>query len=237
MLKKIAIGLGLLVLIAVAVIYGKFFITRAVKDRAAVENVNKLHAAADIEGDELFGSRISRLQQLGILGEKVAASKADTCYINSAHGGFSISTWEQFCQLDYVAGYTAPLSQEETFDRIEAAPRHKDDPTFPRRLHPANRRGCRYSVWPENNITYLPVGSIPKGEGCHIPYLVNGITPRGARLPGTTSFDYTFNSDEIDRSVDLLWITYTHTYYREDLGCTPDPLCSSSPRSTPIQAD
>jgi hypothetical protein len=76
MLKKIAIGFGLLVLIAVSVIYGKFFITRAVKDRAAVENVNAQYAIADIEGDQIFQARISSLQEQGIIGEECPSCSA-----------------------------------------------------------------------------------------------------------------------------------------------------------------
>ena len=44
MLKKIVIGFGLLVFIAVAVIYGKYFLYKAVNDRASVKNVNEQHA-------------------------------------------------------------------------------------------------------------------------------------------------------------------------------------------------
>jgi hypothetical protein len=46
MLKKIVIGFGLLVLIAVVVIYGKYFFSKAMNARAAVKNVNEQHAAA-----------------------------------------------------------------------------------------------------------------------------------------------------------------------------------------------
>ncbi len=237
MLKKIAIGFVLLVLTSVALIYGKYYITRAIKDRAARENVNKLHAAADIEGDELFRSRISKLNQLGVLGEKVAESKADTCYIDPSYAGFTFRKWAQSCQLDYVAGYTAPLSKEETFARIEAASLYEGDPTFPKRQHSASRLTCAYGIWPTNNIIYLPALPYPADDGCRIPNLVNGVTPRGALVPGNTKFDYSFRSDEIDRSINLLWITFKHHYYHENLGCTPDPFCSSSPRSTPIQAD
>jgi hypothetical protein len=197
--------------------------------------VNEQHAAADIEGDQLFQSRISSLQQLGIMGEKVAESKADTCYIDSSTSGFAITSWEQFCQLDYLAGYTAPLSREESFAHLETASLHKEDPMF--RRGSVNRRGCGYDTGAFNNIIYVPAGSIPEDDLCRIPDPVNGVRPFGARMPGNTKFDYTFDPDTIDQSVDLLWITYTHRYYREDLGCTPDPTCFSSPRSTPIQAD
>ena len=236
MLKKIAIGFGLLVVIAVAVIYGKYFLYKAVSDRAAEKDVNEKHAAADIEGDEIFQSRISRLHQLGIMGEKVAESKADSCYIDSYDYGFTTGGWEQFCQLDYLAGYTALLSREETFTRLETAALHKEDRTFPRRLSARHRGGCRYSVWQSNNITYVPESSAhERGEYCYIPGTVTGIRPRGVARPGNTKFDYTIDYDAIDQSVDLLWINYTHKYYREDLGCRPEPFCMVSPRSTPIQ--
>jgi hypothetical protein len=237
MLKKIAIGFVLLVLIAVAAIYGNYFFWKAIEDRDAVKKVNEQHAAADIEGDQIFRSRISSLQNLGIMGEKVAESKADSCYIDPAYAGFTTSTWEQFCQLNYLVGYTALLSREETFTRLETAALHKEDRTFPRRIRRGNRRGCNFSSWRRNNVRYVPAGSIPEGDDCRIPDPVYGIRPRGARMPGSTKFDYTFNPDAIDQSVDLLWITYTQSYYREDLGCTPLPLCSNSPRSKPIKAD
>jgi hypothetical protein len=233
MLKKIAIGFGLLVLIAVAVIYGNYFIWKAIEDRDAQKDVNEKHAAADIEGDQIFRSRISSLQQLGIMGEKVAESKADTCYITSG-GGF-VGRWEQFCQLDYLAGYTAPLSREESFAHLETASLHKEDPMF--RRGSVNRRGCGYDTGAFNNIIYVPAGSIPEDDLCRIPDPVNGVRPFGARQPGSTLFDYTFDPDAIDQSVDLLWITYTHRYYREVLRCRPGLLCSGLPRSTPIQAD
>jgi hypothetical protein len=237
MLRKIAIGFGLLVLIVlikVAVTYGMYFSSKADKDRAAVKNVNEQHAAADIEGDEIFRSRISRLHQLGIMGEKVAESKADTCYITPS-GGFGCR-WTQYCQLDYVAGYTALLSREETFDRIEAASLRKKDPTFPGRLHPSHRRGCRYGKGRGSNVRYVPAGSIPEDD-CHIPDPVNGVGRFGAGRPGSTSFDYTFDPDTIDQSVDLLWITYKRHYYWENLECRPGLLPLAPPRSTPIQAD
>ena len=228
MLKKIVIGFGLLVLIAVAVIYGNYFIWKAIEDRDAVKEVNEQHAAADIEGDELFRSRISRLNQLGILGEKVAESKADTCYIVS-RGGFK-SRWLQFCQLDYLAGYTALLSRDETFTRLQTL--HKDDP--PLYLYRSIRNGCGFA----QQLRYVPAGSIPEDE-CRIPDPVNGVRRFAARQPGSTKFDYTFDPDAIDQSVDLVWITYKHRYYREDLRCRPLTFwpCSALPRSTPIQAD
>jgi hypothetical protein len=241
MLKKIAIGFGLLVLIAlikVAVIYGGYLSSKAANDRDAIKNVNEQHAVADIEGDRLFRSRISSLQQLGILGEKVAESKADNCYIEANCVGFGCQSWEQFCRLDYVAGYAALLSRDETFDRIEIASLRKEDPTFPTRYHPSNRSGCRYSAGRSNNITYVPAGSIPEGEDCRIPEPVSGMKPRGERKPGSTKFDYTFDPDAIDQSVDLLWTTYTHRYYRENLVCRPGLLSGCGPsRSTAIQAD
>ena len=91
-----------------------------------MKKVNEQHAEADIEGDRNFQSRISRLHQLGILGEKVAESKADSCYIEN-WGGFK-SRWLQFCELDYVAGYTALLSRDETFTRLQTL--HKEAPPF-----------------------------------------------------------------------------------------------------------
>jgi hypothetical protein len=237
MLKKIVIGFSLLVLIAIVLGCGRYSPLRPFKDRAAQKDVNEKHAAADIEGDQLFRLRISRLRQLGILGEKVAESKADTCYINSVAAGFTTVSWEQFCQLDYLAGYTALLSREETFTRLETASLHKEDPMF--RRGSVNRRGCGYDTGAFNNISYVPAGSIPEDDLCRIPDPVNGITPRGARMPGSTKFNYTFDPDAIDQSVDLLWITYSHRYYYEDLGCRPGLyFCGlTPPRSTPIQAD
>jgi hypothetical protein len=232
MLKKITLGFGLLVLIVlivVAVIYGKYFSSKAAKDRAAVKNVNEQHAAADIEGDQLFRLRISRLRQLGILGEKVAESKADTCYIDANCVGFGCQSWWQYCQLDYVVGYTALLSREETFTRLQTL--HKEDPPY--YLYRSIRNGCGFA----QQFRYVPAGTIPEDHNCQIPDLIGGLGPFGTRLPGSTKFDYTFDPDAIDQSVDLLWITYKHRYYREDLGCTPDPTCFSSPRSTPIQAN
>jgi hypothetical protein len=238
MLKKIVIGFGLLVLIAIVLGCGKYAPWTPFRHYAAVKNVNEEHAAAVIEGDEIFRSRVFSLQQLGIMGEKVAESKADTCYIEPICVGLGCSTWEQFCRLDYVAGYTALLSREETFDRIEAASLYKESPTFPKRLHWSNRGGCRYSPSPSPNVIYVPANFIPKSEydGCRIPDRANGVGPFGAGMPGNTKFDYTFDPDAIDQSVDLLWITYTHRYYREDIGCS-GLLCMNSPRSKPIQAD
>jgi hypothetical protein len=235
MVIKIIKLLGVLLLIAVAFIYGRFYVSKAARDRAAVKNVNAQHAAADIEGDQLFRSRIDRLSQLGILGEKVAESKADTCYIDPEGGGFSIEKWVQRCQLDYVAGYTALLSRDETFARLQTASLHEEDPSFPRLR--TNRRGCRYSSWPSNSVSYVPAGSVPDSDDCRIPELVNGVGPRGAGSPGSTSFDYTFDPNAIDQTADLLWITFTHSYYQEDLECRPGLTCFDPPRSTPIQAD
>ncbi len=232
MLKKIVIGSGLLVLITVSVCCWNYTFFTAAKERAAVKNVNEQHAAADIEGDQIFRSRISSLQQLGIMGEKVAESKADTCYINRWYTGITTAGWEQFCQLDYLAGYTALVSREETYTRLQAL--HKEDPTFP--LQPSIRNGCRYSPWPNNAVSYVPAGSIPEGNDCRIPDLAGGIGPGGINKPVSTKFDYTFDPDAIDQSVDLLWITYTHRYYREDLGCA-GLFCGKTPRSTPAQAD
>jgi hypothetical protein len=237
MLKKIVIGFGLLVLIAVVVIYGKYFFSKAMNARAAVKNVNEQHAAADIEGDQIFRSRISSLQQLGIMGAKVAESKADTCYIGSVDGGFVTIRYEQRCKLDYVAGYTALLSREETFARLQTLPKRK--PTFNLYSRPADGR-CVYRMqpfWEAGSLRRIPAENIPKSNDCRIPDLINGSPRPIARIPQSTSFDYTFDPDATDQSVDLLWITYSHIYYWENLGCTPDPFCFSSPRSTPIQAD
>ena len=236
MLNKIAIGFGLLVLIAIALGCGRYSPLRPFKDRAAQKDVNEQHAAADIEGDQIFRARISRLHQLGIIGEKVAESKADTCYIKSTGAGISIETWEQFCKLNYLIGYTALLSRGETFDRIEAASLHKEAPTFPTRHHWSFRGGCRYSPGSSNNISYVPADSTPEDDACRIPDPASWVGPFGARKPGNTKFDYTFDPDTIDKSVDLLWITYTHRYYRENLGCS-GLLCMNSPRRTPVQAD
>ncbi len=233
MLKKIMIGLFLLVLVAVALIYSNYFFWKVINDRDAVKKVNEQHAAADIEGNQIFQSYVSSLQQLGIMGEKVAESKADTCYIDSASAGFTIRTWEQFCQLDYLAGYTALLPQEETFDRIEAASLRKEDRNFPQRR---SWSGCSYGGSGSNGVTYVPTDSISKDDDCRIPDRVKWVGLFGAGRPGNTNFDYTFAPDTIDQSVDLVWITYTHRYYREDIGCLPLSLCSN-PRSTPIQAD
>ena len=234
MLKKIVIGFGLLALIAIVLGCGKYSPLRPFKDRAAAKIVNEQNAAADIEGDEIFRSRISSLQQLGIMGEKVAESKADNCYIEPTYAGFTTARWEQFCQLDYLAGYTALLSRDETFDRIDTASLHKEDPTFPYRLH--SKRVCGYSVSLSPNVIYVPADSIFKRDYCRIPDPVSGMRPRGPLMPGSTKFDYTFDPDAIDQSVDLLWITYKHRYYREDLGCA-GLLCGATPRRTPVQAD
>jgi hypothetical protein len=163
---------------------------------------------------------------------KVAESKADICYIESMAAGFSIRTWEQVCQLSYLAGYTALLSRKETFTRLRNV--HKEAPYFPLPSRPRN--GCWYTFHPSNSISYVPADSIPKGDDCRIPDTVSGIKPRVARKPGSTKFDYTFDPDTIDQSVDLLWITYPYIYYKEDLGCRGFG-CVESPRSTPIQAD
>jgi hypothetical protein len=235
MLKKIVIGFGLLVLIATVLGCGKYSPLRPFKDRAAAKRVNEQHAAADIEDDQIFRSRASSLQQLGIMGEKIAESKADTCYIDSYAHGFTIAGWEQFCQLNYVAGYTALLSKEETFTRLQTL--HKKDPTFYLyRTYRSVGDGCRFYPSEFNTVSYVPAGAIPDGSDCRIPDLVGGIGPGGIRKPVRTKFDYTFDPDAIDQSVDLLWITYSHRYYREDLGCS-GLLCMNSPRSKPIQAD
>jgi hypothetical protein len=235
MLKKIVIGFGLLVLIAIVLGCGKYSPLRPFKDRAAAKRVNEQHAAADIEGDQLFRARVSILQQLGIMGEKVAESKADTCNIQSYGSGISVN-WEQRCQLDYVAGYTALLPQEETFTRIEAASLDKEVPRFPKRLHSWTRRGCGYGSWSSNNVRYVSAGSNPEDRKCRIPVLVNGVGSGGTRKPVSTKFDYTFDPDAIDQSVDLLWIAYTHRYYHEYIRCA-GLFCMNSPRSKPIQAD
>jgi hypothetical protein len=78
--------------------------------------VNEQHVAAEIEADEILRSHTSRLQRLGILGDKIAESKADTCHLDSMN-----SYWEQFCELYIVVGSTAPLSLSEAFAQIEAA--------------------------------------------------------------------------------------------------------------------
>lgn len=239
MLKKIVIGFGLLVLIAVSAIYGKYFLSKAINARAAVKNVNEQHAIADIEGDQIFRSRITSLQKLGIMGEKVAESKADTCFIDSVEGGFATLTYEQRCQLDYVAGYTALLSREETFTRLQSLP--KRNSTF--NLYSSAPDGCAYRMspfWVAGNLCRVPAGTIPESRndsGCGIPDPVNGIPYPRAGFPQSTSFDYTFDRDAIDQSVDLLWINYIHRYYREDLGCRPGLFCGGPPRSTLIQAD
>jgi hypothetical protein len=191
--------------------------------------VNEEHAAAVIEGDEIFRSRIAGFQKIGILGEKVAESKADICYINESVVGLS-SSWYQDCKLNYVAGYTALLSREETFTRLKGL--HEEDSTFPK-LSQFMRKGCRYSAI----VSYVPAGSIPKGNDCRIPDLFGGIRPRIDGVPRSSKFDYTFDPDAIDQSVDLLWINHTQRYYQESLWCVPEMLCFNSPRSTPIQAD
>jgi hypothetical protein len=228
MLKKIAIGFGLLVLIAVAAIYGNYFFWKAIENHYAQEDVNEQHAAADIEGDEIFRSRIASFQKIGILGEKAAESKADTCYI--VHwGGFGTGRWLQFCQLDYVTGYAALLSRDETFARLQTL--HKEDPPLSLYRSP---NGCGLAT----QFRYVPAGSIPEDE-CRIPDLDGGTRHFGILRPGNTKFDYTFAPDTIEQSVDLVWITYKHHYYREDLRCRPLTFwpCSALPRSTPIQAD
>ena len=193
--------------------------------------------AAEVDADRILQSRISRLQQLGILGDQIAESKADTCYIESMGAGLQTLKWEQFCELYYAVGHTALLSRSEAFARIEAASLRKEDPTFPGHFHPSNRSWCEYESSAQDNVIYVLVDSIPDDHECGIPDLIGGIGHFGAGRPGSTKFDYTFDPDTIDQSVNLIWITVRHRYYRENIGCTPDPFCSSSPRSTPIQAD
>jgi hypothetical protein len=232
MLIRIAIFFALLVLVVIAAIYGRYFFSKAANERAAIENVNEQHAAADIEGYQAFQSRVSSLHQLGILGEKVAESKADTCYIHPSYSGFSTATYEQFCQLDFVAGYTATLAPEKTFTRLQTLP--KDDQVFP--INRSYVGGCMHFIWPTGTVSRIPRDSMPEGKkglDCRIPDLVNGISFHG---PQRSSFDYTFVPSAIDQSVDLIWVTYLHRYYRENIGCRPGLFCSS-PRDTPIQAD
>ncbi len=232
MLKKIVIGFGLLVLIAIAVIYGNYFFWKAVNEHFAVKDVNEQHAAAEIEADEILRSHISRLQRLGILGDKIAESKADTCRLASM-GAY----WEQFCELYFVVGYTAPLLPSAAFARLEAAFLRKEDPSLAGDSYELYRNRCEVESSRHGNARYALTSSIPGNHDCRIPDLIGDRGPFGACRPGSTRFDYTFDPDTIDQSVDLIWITLRHRYYREHVECPPASFCVCTPRSKPIQAD
>jgi hypothetical protein len=237
MRKKIVIGFSLLVLVAVAAIGGWHFYTKAAKERLAVKNVNAQYAIANIEGDQIFQARISSLQELGIIGDKVAASKANICYLTAIEAGFITAEWAQICELHHVTGYSAPLPREETRARLQSLP--KRDPTRHMRRFP--RDDCRYDMlpfWRRGSLRWIPSGTTSEGSDskyCGIPDLADLRGKANRALDSvSTTFDYTFDPRAVDRGSDQIWITYVHHYYRESLGCRG---CLYPPRSTPIQAD
>lgn len=238
--KKIILTLAILIC-SIPIVLILFATGKEITDLfVAHDKVNALRLEAEKGADSKLNDVTRYLNQKNLVGEKIASSKVDVCYLNHEDQGWVASNWYQDCYIRYTQGY---VTQSTKVEVLRDVLKNSKGSTYFGEINQYAITGSGtdcdlFEKDYKSTLIYLPAGSLKNDFECQIPNPIQGtFTVRGPiildRKLSARAYR-TFDVDEISRENDQLWIQFDEYYYHEDLGCQVLSIFCSSPRAGPV---
>lgn len=238
----ILLGLVLLVVIARFVVPS---VNQYIKTRAAKQKVVEVKLSIEEISDRKFDEKIAALRNAGVIGEQIASSKVDVCYVTHSDRGWLADYWYQDCYIRYVDGYETNLSRALVKQRVLSIPNHEalfgEEDTTAAKYNKCSLFGHLFGQFPDYTVIYKPLDVDPLTDySCRVPNPLQGLsTVRGPIILDSelsALIDRAYNPNEIYTLGNQIWVMHDEFYYNELLGCGAGLIFCSNPRKTPVQA-
>lgn len=215
-----------LALLVVVVILGGtlawFWVDNMEEHREARDRVEKSFTEAVPRSSSDMARKVSYLRSIGVVGDEVASSTADVCWIDHDDSGWMAVNYNQTCYIVTVQGLAMPSGGAGS-------------PALPSELAPGWERGigdCQILTEGER-LGYAHQTSVTKCEPPS-PASTEPIVAYAAADARTKVLTQT-GSAWGDSGDSVIWVTQYNQYFDEDLGCaSPRFLTCESPLSEPI---
>lgn len=213
------------------------FVYDAIRYRQTYNMVEHARIAAEATAEHRLANMRNALQSTGLVGEPMASSKVDVCYVTHADIGWFVHSWYQECYVRYLEGYYTTADGTDILNKAQllAGSFGKLQTEYRRSSFPCDifesgdSETLRYrSTAPHDNDAF----------SCGLPRQTSGTYPSYDEFDDKYSIKTyrEFDPASIDLSKRQLWIIIQpKLYYDEDLGCRMSIFCEN-PRSMPIQA-
>lgn len=243
--------IGVLFLLVFIIKFAFPFFKNLYANQTAGKKIDENREQIESKTDQLFNQKINGLVSVGVIGNKIAYSKVDVCYITQSYSGWFTTNYYQDCYLRHIVGYTANFNKESTQDLVEN--NLNNDALFGKKSNfNKSKFADRYiecNIFEQEHtstIIYRPKEAISDknnlpSTNCRTPnplqgtWTVNGPVTLDKDL-SVNAYE-TFDTNQINDSENQVWIVQDKHYYHESLGCGPGLIFCSNPRKVPIHPD